>query len=163
MYTGLMTGFKKHLRITGTDLDDQLDICLKASINSAEQFVGVCLVKSTIVEDVPFAERTKLPRPLIGVSQVTLIVERGGVYNGIVLLPTEYKVEGSYLVITDSSLTGDSLTITMTVGRSIMEDDIKAAIYLRAAKLFNNPADSVETMINASDNLLAPHRQIDGE
>ncbi|NLZ20297.1 MAG: hypothetical protein GXY24_08600, partial [Bacteroidales bacterium] len=39
-----------------------------------------------------------------------------------------------------------------------VDEDIKAAVLLHAAALFNNPVDSVETLPKASSRLLDPYR-----
>ena len=162
-FASLLAGFKAHLRVTANDLDTQLTACLKASISSAEQFVGMYLVKSAVTLSGPFARVTELPYPLLYVTGVTVqSYGPGGVVIATELLPGEYSVKGNTLVIADT-VTAEDMGVTCTIGRSVMEDDIQAAIFLRAARLFNNPADSPEVMINASDNLLSPYRRLHGE
>jgi hypothetical protein len=50
------------------------------------------------------------------------------------------------------------MVIIYRAGRTEVEYDIRAAILLHAAALFNNPVDSVETLPKASFNLLRPYR-----
>ena len=161
-FASLLAGFKAHLRVTANDLDTQLETCLKASISSAEQFIGVYLVKSDLSLSGPFERVTELPMPLVFVSGVTVQTINAGLVIATALTSDQYSVHGNTLVISDT-VTADDMSINCIVGRSVMEDDIKAAIFLRAARLFNNPADSPEVMINASDNLLSPYRRLHGE
>lgn len=149
MTAALLAALKSHLRITAGDLDGQLDMYLRAAINSAEQFVGVCLVKSSIVLEEPFAGKLRLPTPIQSVGEVAV--------DGRVLSPEEYTVGWNGLTFVPG-VEGGTVRVSAVVGRTHMEEDIRAAVMLRAAKLFNNPADSAETLINASDNLLAPYR-----
>ena len=149
MVSALLAALKSHLRITANDLDGQLDMYLRAAISSAEQYVGFYLVKSSIILEEDFSDMLKLPLPLISVGEVQL--------DGAVLTSDDYCVFGRRLVFADGVF-GSRVTVQCIVGREHMEEDIRAAIMLRAAKLFNNPADSVETLINTSDNLLAPYR-----
>ena len=50
------------------------------------------------------------------------------------------------------------MSVRYTSGMNQVPFDIKAAIMLMAAKLFNNPVDSVETLPSAAKNLLRPYR-----
>lgn len=150
MMAALLAALKSHLRITASDLDGQLDMYLRAAISSAEQHVGFCLVRSNMVVEDDFAGQLRLPLPLVGVEEVSV--------DGTVLPPGDYTVTGARLVFGEN-VSGNVVQVVCTAGRQHMEEDIRAAVMLRAAKLFNNPADSAETLINASDNLLAPYRR----
>ena len=50
------------------------------------------------------------------------------------------------------------MEVTYTAGMASVDPDIKAAILLHAAALFNNPVDSVEVLPKASTRLLDPYR-----
>ena len=53
---------------------------------------------------------------------------------------------------------GTSMKVTYEAGYESIPWDMKAAILMHAASLFNNPTDSVETLAKASQNLLRPYR-----
>jgi hypothetical protein len=151
MMAALMAALKSHLRITANDLDGQLDMYLRAAVDSAEQFTGIVLVKSGMELEEDFAKLLRLPLPLMSVEGVSV--------DGEELSSDDYTVTGGKLVFSEG-VSGSVVQVSCTAGRTHMEEDILAAIMLRAAKLFNNPADSAEMLISASDNLLTPYRQI---
>ena len=151
MMAALMAALKSHLRITANDLDGQLDMYLRAAVDSAEQFTGIVLVKSGMELEEDFAKLLRLPLPLMSVEGVSV--------DGEELSSDDYTVTGGKLVFSEG-VSGNVVRVSCTAGRTHMEEDIRAAIMLRAAKLFNNPADSAEMLISASDNLLTPYRQI---
>ena len=151
MMAALMAALKSHLRITANDLDGQLDMYLRAAVDSAEQFTGIVLVKSGMELEEDFAKLLRLPLPLMSVEGVSV--------DGEELSSDDYTVTGGKLVFSEG-VSGSVVQVSCTAGRTHMEEDIRAAIMLRAAKLFNNPADSAEMLISASDNLLTPYRQI---
>ena len=151
MMAALMAALKSHLRITANDLDGQLDMYLRAAVDSAEQFTGIVLVKSGMELEEDFAKPLRLPLPLMSVEGVSV--------DGEELSSDDYTVTGGKLVFSEG-VSGSVVQVSCTAGRTHMEEDIRAAIMLRAAKLFNNPADSAEMLISASDNLLTPYRQI---
>lgn len=151
MMATLMAALKSHLRITANDLDGQLDMYLRAAVDSAEQFTGIVLVKSGMELEEDFAKLLRLPLPLMSVEGVSV--------DGEELSSDDYTVTGGKLVFSEG-VSGSVVQVSCTAGRTHMEEDIRAAIMLRAAKLFNNPADSAEMLISASDNLLTPYRQI---
>ena len=151
MMAALMAALKSHLRITANDLDGQLDMYLRAAVDSAEQFTGIVLVKSGMELEENFAKLLRLPLPLMSVEGVSV--------DGEELSSDDYTVTGGKPVFSEG-VSGSVVQVSCTAGRTHMEEDIRAAIMLRAAKLFNNPADSAEMLISASDNLLTPYRQI---
>ena len=90
---------------------------------------------------------------------VSAMEHRHEMYNQQLDYVRQEEQKGNTLVIADT-VTAEDMSVTCTIGRSVMEDDIKAAIFLRAARLFDSPADTPEVMTNASDNLLTPYRQV---
>jgi len=74
-----------------------------------------------------------------------------------------WKLVGRVLTL-PQGVTGETMTVTYEAGYECIPDDMKAAILMHATTLFNNPADSVETLAKASQNLLRPYRwDDDGE
>lgn len=142
---------KSHLRITSNDLDDELLAKLFAAVENAEHFIGRIILKSTLIDTMPFASTVALSRPLISVDGLKVdgnTVDLTGclvdVFAGTVSLP--------------QSVTGSAVTVTYTAGMIQPPADIVNAILLIASSLFSNPMDSVETLPKASMRLLRPHR-----
>ena len=75
----------------------------------------------------------------------------------IELAEDEYTVDERTLLIS-SEVSGETLVVTYEAGLSQVPFDMKAAILLTAAKLFNNPVDSVESLPSVAKNLLRPYR-----
>ena len=65
--------------------------------------------------------------------------------DGVELIKNEYTVDGRTLLIS-SEVSGENLVVSYEAGLSQVPFDMKAAILLTAAKLFNNPVDSVESL-----------------
>ena len=136
---------KRHLRITSNDLDDTLIPCLLAAVNACEHHIGKVIAQSEFTYEGPFTNSLPLQSPL---HKDALAVEVDGI-------SADYKVEGSTLIPT---VEGVEMTVVYTAGMKQVPFDIKAAILLIAAKLFNNPVDSVEALPSVAKNLLAPYR-----
>ena len=138
---------KQHLRITGTDMDAELGLKLRASIRSAEHYIGQIIAESVFVLTSSFSSAVALEGPVIGVSGVEV--------DGVSLDDSCWSLDGRILTI---DAEGTALKVTYTAGLPSVDDDIKAAILLHAAALFSNPVDSVETLPKASSRLLDPYR-----
>lgn len=139
--------FKAHIRITTTDMDLDLTGKLEAAIRSAEHFIGQVIVSSEFKYTGPFAKTITLEGPVTGVSGVTV--------DGEPIQEEDWSLAGDVLTI---DAEGSTVQVDYAAGMANVEPDIKAAILLHAAALFENPVDSVETLPKASSRLLAPYR-----
>ena len=70
---------------------------------------------------------------------------------------TGWTLEGRVLHVL-STVSGENMRVTYEAGYECIPPDMKTAILMHAASLFNNPTDSVETLTKASQNLLRPYR-----
>lgn len=146
---------KRHLRITSGDLDETLQPYLLAAINSAEHHIGKIIARSEFTYSGYFIRSLDLRGPGIVVKSVEV--------DGELLDNDGYELDGRTLLISPFAL-GKEMRVVYESGMQSVDFDIKAAILLTAAKLFNNPADTVEAMPSVAKNLLRPHRSfgIDG-
>jgi len=139
--------FKAHIRITTTDMDLDLTGKLTAAVRSAEHFIGQVIVPSTFKYTGPFAKTITLEDPVTAVSSVMV--------DGEPIQEEDWSLTGDVLTI---DAEGSTVEVNYSAGMAAVEPDIKAAILLHAAALFENPVDSVETLPKASSRLLAPYR-----
>jgi len=146
-YQPTLAEFKAHIRLTTSDMDSDLTLKLKAAIRSAEHYIGQIIAKSTFVYSDVFAKTVYLQGPVISVSGVKV--------DDTALSEDKWTLKGDVLTI---DAEGATLEVTYLAGMNAPDDDIKAAILLHAAALFNNPVDSVETLPKASSRLLDPYR-----
>ena len=146
-YQPTLAEFKAHIRLTTSDMDSDLTLKLKAAIRSAEHYIGQIIAKSTFVYSDVFAKTVYLQGPVISVSGVKV--------DDTALSEDKWTLKGDVLTI---DAEGETLEVTYLAGMNAPDDDIKAAILLHAAALFNNPVDSVETLPKASSRLLDPYR-----
>ena len=144
---GLLQEFKRHIRMTSDDLDAELNAKLLAAVRHAEHHIGKVILRSEFVTTVPFASSITLKVPDI----VVLGLEVDGV------AVQGWSLDGRTLYV-PSTVTGTTMTVTYEAGYECIPWDMKAAILMHAASLFNNPTDSVETLAKASQNLLRPYR-----
>lgn len=137
---------KNHLHMFADDFDAALELNLRAAIAKAESYINGRIWHGELTESVPFNNT-------VNVNDPTAIV-------------TSVKVDGSDVNFTFSNGVievegkGKELAYTAEVGY-LPEDcpaDIQMAILMVAAKFFNNPVDSVETLPTASQHLLHPYR-----
>lgn len=142
--------FKRHLRITSSDLDEILRPYLLASINSAEHHIGKIIARSEFLYSGHFIRSLDLRGPNIEVISVEV--------NGRKLADDEYTLNSRTLLISQL-IYGDEMQVVYRSGMTQVPFDIKAAILLTAAKLFNNPSDTVEALPSVAKNLLRPYRQ----
>ena len=142
---GLLQEFKRHIRMTSDDLDAELYAKLLAAVRHAEHHIGKVILRSEFVETVPFASSfiLKVPGPVVESLEVDGEESHG------------YDQDGKNLHVYGS---GTSMKVTYEAGYESIPWDMKAAILMHAASLFNNPTDSVETLAKASQNLLRPYR-----
>lgn len=137
---------KNHLHMFTDDFDAALELNLRAAIAKAESYINGRIWHGELTESVPFNNSVTVNDPTAVVTSVK--VDGSDVnftfINGVI------EVEGQ----------GKELTYTAQVGY-LPEDcpaDIQMAILMIAAKFFNNPVDSVETLPTASQHLLHPYR-----
>ena len=146
-----MGRLKSHLRITSGDLDDELLAKLAAAIENSEHFIGRIILKSTLIDTIPYSSTVALCRPLIQVDGMKV--------DGTAVNMEEVKVDVFAGTATlPQSVTGESVEVTYEAGMPQPPADIVNAVLLLAASLFSNPLDSVETLPRASMRLLRPHR-----
>ena len=144
---GLLQEFKRHIRMTSDDLDAELYAKLMAAVRHAEHHIGKVILRSEFVTTTAFASTIALKVPNV----LVLGLEVDGV------AVTGWTVSGRILSV-PSNVTGTTMTVTYEAGYECIPDDMKAAILMHAASLFNNPTDSVEVLTKASQNLLRPYR-----
>ena len=142
---GLLQEFKRHIRMTSDDLDAELYAKLMAAVRHAEHHIGKVILRSEFVTTTAFASTIALKVPNV----LVLGLEVDGVET------SGYDLDGKNLHVYGS---GTSMTVTYEAGYECIPDDMKAAILMHAASLFNNPTDSVEVLTKASQNLLRPYR-----
>ena len=145
--TGLLQEFKRHIRMTSDDLDAELRSKLQAAVYHAEHHIGKVILRSEFIVTVPFASTLilKVPSPVVESLEVD-----GAAVQG-------YGLDGRVLSV-PQGVSGEQMTVTYEAGYEFIPDDMKAAILMHAASLFNNPTDSVEVLTKASQNLLRPYR-----
>ena len=145
--TGLLQEFKRHIRMTSNDLDAELRAKLRAAVRHAEHHIGKVILRSEFVTTVPFASSLtlKAPNPVVESLEVDGTEVMG------------YGLDGRVLSV-PQGVSGEQMTVTYEAGYECIPDDMKAAILMHAASLFNNPTDSVEVLTKASQNLLRPYR-----
>ena len=141
----LLAGFKGHIRMTSSDLDLELEQKMMAAVIHAEHHIGKVILTSQFVTTVPFSPTLRLKAP--NTTIVSLQVDGQET--------TDYRLTGCILQVNG---TGEQMVVTYTAGYNTIPEDMKAAIFMHAASLFNNPTDSVETLAKASHNLLRPYR-----
>ena len=102
-------------------------------------------VKVSVSRVWPFASTVtlKVPDPIVESLEVDGVAS------------TDYVLNGKVLTVNG---TGNQMKVTYLAGYRCLPFDMKAAILMHAASLFNNPTDSVETLTKASQNLLRPYR-----
>lgn len=140
---------KRHLRITSGDLDEILHPYLLAAINSAEHHIGKIIARSEFSYSGSFIRSLDLRGPGVVVKSVEV--------DGMSLDEGGYELDDRTLIISPR-IVGQEMNVVYEGGMSQVDFDIKAAILLTAAKLFNNPTDTVEAMPGVAKNLLRPHR-----
>ena len=145
--TGLLEAFKSHIRMTSNDLDAELNAKLMAAVRHAEHHIGKVILQSEFVTTVPFASTLTLKVPIIEVESLEV--------DGVEV--TGWSVSGRTFNV-PAGVTGQQMTVTYIAGYECIPPDMKAAILMHAASLFNNPTDSVEVLTKASQNLLRPYR-----
>jgi len=140
---------KRHLRVTSDDLNESLDMYLRAAIESAEHHIGKVIAASRFTYEGWFVRSFDMLTPFRKVVSVEV--------DGDVLSAEDYAVDNRTLLIAPN-INGDKIKVVYEAGLQSVPFDMKAAILLTAAKLFNNPVDSVESLPSVAKNLLRPYR-----
>ena len=142
--------FKQHLRITSNDLDDELTAKLKAAVNMAEHEISAVISVSTFTLTRGFAHSIELRWPTTEVTSVKV--------DDNALTDDKYSHTEDRLII-KADVEGERVEVVYTAGITPAPDDIKAAILLLGANIFNNPVDHPEERDRTSArNLLRPYR-----
>ena len=123
---------------------------LQAAIESAEHHIGSIIARSEFVYDGWFVRSFDMKGPGCELKSVDV--------DGESLDKAEYTVNRNTLLISQDVTMCEKMTVTYVAGMTQVPFDIKAAVLLIAAKLFNNPVDSVETLPSVAKNLLRPYR-----
>lgn len=137
---------KNHLHMFTTDFDETLAFNIRAAVAKCENFINGIIWHGQITQSVPFVSPVEID-PTAVVTEVKVDGE-----------PVNFTCSNGVLTVQG---TGKTLEYTATVGYT-EEDcpaDIQMAILLVAAKIFNNPVDSVENLPTASQHLLHPYRK----
>ena len=141
----LQEEFKSHIRLTGTELDAELYQEMMAAVYHAEHHIGKVILQSRFRTTVPFSSSITLKVPIVEIVSVEVDGKE----------VTDYSLNGRILSFVG---TGTSMTVTYIAGYEIIPYDMKVAIFMHAATMFNNPTDTVETLTKASQNMLRPYR-----
>ena len=123
---------------------------LLAAIESAEHHICSIIARSEFVYDGWFVRSFDMKGPGCELKSVDV--------DGESLDEAEYTVNRNTLLISQDVTMCEKMTVTYVAGMTQVPFDIKAAVLLIAAKLFNNPVDSVETLPSVAKNLLRPYR-----
>lgn len=140
---------KRHLRITSGDLDEILSPYLYAAINMAEHHIGKIIARSEFTYTGRFIRSFDMKGPEEKISGIEI--------DGKVLEESDYRLD-KRTIIFNPEIKGEVVVIKYTSGMSQVPFDIQAAVMLSAARLFNNPVDSADTLPSVSKNLLRPYR-----
>lgn len=143
----LLEEFKRHIRMASNDMDADLLTTLAAAVAHAEHHIGKVILRSQFVIECPFTSSVPLKAPDIDVQ--------GFEVDGTEV--TGFSVDGRTFNA-PQGISGSQMKITYIAGYNVIPPDMKKAIFLHATSLFNNPADSVEVLTKASQNLLRPYR-----
>lgn len=146
-YEPTLDEFKRHIRLTTSDMDADLELKLRASIRAAEHYIGGVIALSGFVYTGPYVKTLTLEAPVVEVTGVKV--------DDVDLTTDDWSLAGDKLTV---QVEGTSMEVAYTAGMEYVDPDIKAAILLHAAALFNNPVDSVEVLPKASTRLLDPYR-----
>lgn len=145
-----LTEFKRHLRITSYDLDNELEAKLKAAINMAEHEISTVISVSKFTLTQEFANTISLRYPVTEVTSVKV--------DGNTLDAQKYSFTENSLAIA-SDVEGENVEVVYSAGITVAPDDIKAAVLLMGASIFNNPVDRPEERDRTTArNLLRPYR-----
>ncbi len=141
---------KGHLRVTADDLDTELRAKLLAAVRSAENQIGTVIVRSSFTGSFDFSSSIYLGAPLVKVESVGV--------DGVSLSKGFAVNKRAGTISFDGTVTGAEVAVAWESGLDQIPDDMMAAVLMMAASFFSNPLDSVQSLPNASANLLRPYR-----
>jgi hypothetical protein len=141
---------KGHLRLTADDLDVELRAKLLAAVRSAENQIGTVIVRSSFTGSFDFSSSIYLGAPLIEVKSVEV--------DGVSLSKGFAVNKRAGTIVFDGTVSGVEVEVTYEAGLDQIPDDMMVAVLMIAASFFSNPMDSVQSLPNASANLLRPYR-----
>lgn len=144
----LLARLKNNLRITSTDLDEDLTQKVLAASSWAERFIGRVIVPSSFESSHKIDASSILSLRLHGPLLSPVAVEGDAAFN----------VEVSGLDVTVKGEPGTEVKVSYKAGLEQIPDDMLHAILIKASYLFDNPTDSVEERNTASMNLLRSYR-----
>lgn len=129
---------KEDLRIHSTDstYDSELMRILKASISIAEKTISGDIVPTTntLTDYCIYGCYYQINEPNITISSITQ-TNQAGVQSSVTGY-TVYKFS-SYTLLKFTSLNAETLNIVYTSGYSVLPDDLKRAIVIKAGELFD--------------------------
>ena len=147
--TGLLAGLKSHLRITSSDFDSSLELLLSAAIELAEKETGCIFLPSVItLKDKTVIDTTGY-YPAFEVTSIKIDGADGD--------SDEVQISGGRVFVQADE--GQKIEVVFDAGYITIPDPVKAAVFLIAAALFNNPSDRVEVLPKASTNILKSFRR----
>lgn len=140
-----------HLRLTDHSQDRMLMGYLQSAVLQAEHTISRTLASSDVTYTGPVGPAVRLPFvDSTVITELTSVTVDGE--------EVAYSLDFDLLILPDGT-TGKTLSVVYRVAASEPEQDICQAILLMAARHFNNPLDSVDSLPSASANLLAPYRR----
>ncbi len=143
--------FKRHLRITANDFDAELTAKLKGAVMMAEHEISTVISVSSFTLTREFAHSIPLRWPTTGITSVK-------VDGGEALSSDKYSFTEECLLIAED-VDGENVEVVYVAGLASAPDDIKAAVLLLGASIFNNPVDRPEERDRTTArNLLRPYR-----
>lgn len=146
---GLLAGLKSHLRITSSDFDSSLELLLSAAIELAEKETGCIFLPSVItLKDKTVIDTTGY-YPAFEVTSIKIDGADGD--------SDEVQISGGRVFVQADE--GQKIEVVFDAGYITIPDPVKAAVFLIAAALFNNPSDRVEVLPKASTNILKSFRR----
>lgn len=144
----LLARLRNNLRITSSDLDEDLTQKVLAASSWAERFIGQVIVPSSFESSHKIDTSSLLSLRLHGPLLSSVTVEGNAAVS----------VEINGLDVTVKGEPGTEVKVSYRAGFEQIPDDMLHAILIKASYLFDNPTDSVEERNTASMNLLRSYR-----
>ncbi len=145
----LLVLLKKHLRITVSDFDSELELLIESAIEIAERETGCMFLPSE------FKITSKSIIDVFGYYPVfeATSLKIDGVESDI----EEVQISGGKVSVQTDE--GREIEVTFDAGYTVFPAPVKVAIFLMAGAWWQKPIDSVETLPKASTNLLKNYRR----
>lgn len=146
----LLGRLRNNLRITSSDLDEDLLQKVDAASTWAERFLGQTIVPSVFDETYT-----------IGTSSILSLRLHGPLLSAVTVEGDDAVIEKQNGEdITIKGTPGSVVRLTYKAGMEQIPADLTHAIIIRASYLFDNPSDTVEERNTASMNLLRSYRRL---